>query len=114
MKPIVSLTVLALVGACAEYAVEVPEAYVSKAQYRPLGCTQLRNERTQVIQAVSALSAQQDKRASNDILAVGAGMVVWPAFLLVGEGTDPTTALALAKGHHTAIDSTMVEKGCTF
>jgi len=103
---------LALAG-CAQSPDTIAAAPVSTAAYSSMSCRQLQSEAIRLNDDVARLTGQQQKKATNDAVAMGVGMVLfWPALFALGAGADVAPQLAQAKGQAEAIRASAVQKGC--
>lgn len=76
-------------------------------------CQQLAAEAQLVANRAAAASTAQDKKASNDAVATGVGMVLfWPAlFFIKGDGSQAAEVGRL-KGEMQAIETANTAKNC--
>lgn len=114
MKKLVALALCAgFVSACATHPNNIQAAYVSPMTYSTYSCDQLRDENERLARRVSEVTGQQAKRANNDALAFGVGMVLfWPALFFMANG-DQKEELSRLKGEYDAIQTIAVQKQCT-
>ena len=62
---------------------------------------------------VNELSGQQKKKASNDAVATGVGVVLfWPALFFLAGGSDHEPQIASLKGNFDALTAAGHQKGC--
>lgn len=103
---------LALAG-CADKSDEIAASYVSPTFYQNLSCQQLAVEAQSVANRAAQASAAQDKKAQNDAVATGVGMVLfWPAlFFIKGDGAQ-AAEVARLKGEMQAIETANTAKNC--
>lgn len=112
-KTVVALTLGAVnMCGCTPKAENVAPDFVSKDKYETLSCSALTSERNDVVRQVNTLSAEQNKGAKDDAVAVAAGILVWPAFIYLAKDNDKSEQLASAKGEYDALTAQMKEKGC--
>ena len=98
---------------CAKQPDAIQAAYVSPAIYSSRSCAAIVEERNRVVQQVNTVSAAQKKKASNDAVATGVGLVLfWPALFALNAGADNEAQLASLKGNYDALTAAGVEKGC--
>lgn len=112
-KLMIAATCAALmVAGCATKASNVTAQYVSSAQYSNLSCDQVREELVRISTRVRQVSGQQDRKATNDAVATGIGIIVfWPAlFFLMSD--DHAAELGRLKGEYEALERTAQEKKC--
>lgn len=103
----------ALLSSCASKPSEIEAAYVSPALYESLSCDRLREEATAVSARAIAASGAQQKKADNDAVAVGVGVVIfWPAlFFAKGDGATAAEVSRL-KGEMKAIETASIKNNC--
>ncbi|WP_170467168.1 hypothetical protein [Ruegeria arenilitoris] len=102
-----------LTSACAQKAEKVTAAYVPTTLYSGESCKDLRLEQARVVAQVNHLAGEQDKKAQNDAVAMGVGLVVfWPALFLMAADKDESSQLAQMKGQYDAIQAAGAQKGC--
>ncbi len=100
-------------SACAQSPDEIAAAPVSTATYSSMSCRQLQAEAVRLNNDVARLTGQQQKKATNDAVAMGVGMVLfWPALFALGSGSDVAPQLAQAKGQAEAIQAAARQRGC--
>lgn len=109
--------ILALVAAgglagCASDPSEISAAYVPPAQYASYDCAQINSELIRVSQRVNVVTGQQAKKAKNDKIATGVGVVLfWPALFFLASG-DKKEELANLKGQYDALNQVALQKRC--
>lgn len=111
---IASIIGLALVvTSCASKPNDIEAAYVSSTLYEGLSCNRLREEATMVSSRAIAASGVQQKKADNDAVAVGVGLVIfWPAlFFAKGDGASASEVSRL-KGEMKAIETASLKNNC--
>ncbi len=111
---IASVIGLALaVTSCASKPNDIEAAYVSSTLYEGLSCSRLREEATMVSSRAIAASGVQQKKADNDAVAVGVGLVIfWPAlFFAKGDGASASEVSRL-KGEMKAIETASLKNNC--
>lgn len=112
-KSLSGLVALATLSACAPQPEAVTATYVSPSTYSSYNCRAIVAERNRVVQKVDELTGVQKKKASNDAVATGVGMVLfWPALFLLGTGSDVEPQLASMKGNYDALTAAGTQKGC--
>ena len=115
MKKSIAITVAiaAALSSCASKPSEIEAAYVSPALYESLSCDRLREEATAVSARAIAASGAQQKKADNDAVAVGVGLVIfWPAlFFAKGDGAS-AAEVARLKGEMKAIEMASIKNNC--
>lgn len=113
MKKLLPLACAAMLAACATKSNDIAPSYVSPVIYQNYTCEQLSIE----AQTISARAAQaagvQDKKAQNDVVATGIGIVVfWPTlFFIEGDGAA-SAEVARLKGEMQAIEAASKQKNC--
>jgi hypothetical protein len=115
MNKTIAITVglgLAL-SSCASKPKDIEAAYVSSTLYESLSCDRLREEATAVSARAIAASGVQQKKADNDAVAVGVGLVIfWPAlFFAKGDGASAAEVSRL-KGEMKAIETASLKNNC--
>lgn len=114
MKPVItSLLALASLAACADKSDQISASFVSPTTYQTLTCTQLAGEAQMVSNRAAQAIAAQDKKASDDAVAVGVGAVLfWPAlFMIKGDGAA-SAEVARLKGEKIAIEQASRARNC--
>jgi hypothetical protein len=100
----VATIAMVAVAGCATSSKNVASAYVSPLQYEGYDCSQLQNENARLAGRVSELGGTLDKKASNDNLKMGVGLVVfWPALLFLDGDGPQASEYARMKGEHDAV-----------
>ena len=112
-RPIIALTVCAVLAGCATRADNIAPAYVSTVGYQGLSCKQLAFEATEISARAAAATGMQNQKATGDAVAMGVAVVVfWPAlFLLKGDGAQAAEVSRL-KGEMQAIETASRRRGC--
>lgn len=100
-------------SSCASKPKDIEAAYVSPTLYESLSCDRLREEATAVSARAVAASGVQQKKADNDAVAVGVGLVIfWPA-LFFAKGDEASAAeVARLKGEMKAIETASLKNNC--
>ncbi len=100
-------------SSCASKPKDIEAAYVSSTLYEGLSCDRLREEATAVSSRAIAASGVQQKKADNDAVAVGVGLVLfWPAlFFAKGDGAS-AAEVARLKGEMKAIEAASLKNNC--
>lgn len=101
-----------MIAGCATNSANVTAQYVSPANFSSLNCEQVREELLRVSARVRQVSGQQDRKATNDAVATGIGIIVfWPAlFFLMSD--DHAAELGRLKGEYEALEHTARTKQC--
>jgi hypothetical protein len=108
-----ALAAALVLSACAQSPDAVAPAPVSVAAYSTMSCRQLQAEAVRLNGDVARLTGQQQRKATNDAVAMGVGMVLfWPALFALGAGADVAPQLAHAKGQAEAIQAAARQRGC--
>lgn len=113
IKLVTVFCLAAALSSCASKPSDIEAAYVSPALYEGLTCDRLREEATAVSARAIAASGAQQKKADNDAVAVGVGVVIfWPAlFFAKGDGATAAEVSRL-KGEMKAIESASLKNNC--
>ncbi len=108
-----ALGLAAVLSSCASKPQDIEAAYVSPTFYESLSCDRLREEATAVSARAIAASGAQQKKADNDAVAVGVGLVLfWPAlFFAKGDGAS-AAEVARLKGEMKAIEAASIKNNC--
>jgi hypothetical protein len=109
----VTVALAAALSSCASKPKDIEAAYVSSTLYESLSCDRLREEATAVSARAIAASGTQQKKADNDAVAVGVGLVIfWPAlFFAKGDGASAAEVSRL-KGEMKAIETASIKNNC--
>lgn len=103
---------LLLLSACATSSENVSAAYVSPMQYSSYTCPQIDGELMRVSSRVREVSGAQDRKARNDKIATGVGVVLfWPALFFLASG-DKKEELSRLKGEYDALSAAANQKQC--
>lgn len=113
MLSLATLGALTTLTACSTSPDEIGASYVSPLTYQSYDCEQVVMEMDRVGRKSSDLYAQLDKKATNDQVATGVGMVLfWPAlFFIDGDGPE-AQEYARLKGEYEALEDTAIQKKC--
>lgn len=108
---LLTLTSILITG-CSSSAKNVDAYYVSPAQYSAYNCQQIAADMQRVATRVQGITNDQNDHATKDKVAVGAGIIFWPAlFFLIGD--DKKEELARLKGEYEALEQASIQKNCT-
>ena len=103
-----------VLAGCATSPDKVSANYVPPAMYSSYSCDRVKDELLRVQSEVSKVTGQQQRKANNDKLAVGVGVVLfWPALFFLAAG-DKKEELANLKGQYDALTVVANEKRCSF
>lgn len=104
-----------LLAGCASKPSEIGAASVSSIQFNNHTCTQLGMESERISTRINELYASLDKKATNDAVAMGVGMLVfWPALFFLEGGDGPEAQeYAHLKGEYNAVEKVAIKKECT-
>lgn len=105
---------ISVVG-CASKPKDIEAAYVSPLAYDAYSCEQLGAEAQRISARAAEATGAQEKKASNDAVAVGVGLVLfWPAlFFIKGKGANESE-IARLKGEMEAVEKVSIQKNCGF
>lgn len=108
-----TMALAAALSSCASKPKDIEAAYVSSTLYESLSCDRLREEATTVSSRAISASGVQQKKADNDAVAVGVGLVIfWPAlFFAKGDGASAAEVSRL-KGEMKAIETASIKNNC--
>lgn len=111
-RVIAALTAASILAGCASAPDKIAPAYVSPMQYGSYDCDQIRGEMIRVSAHVREVASVQQRKARNDEIATGVGLVLfWPAlFFLMTD--DQKEELSRLKGEYEALESAAIEKKC--
>ncbi len=115
-KHILSIITALFLTACASNPDNMTASHVSPLVYHDHSCKQLAMEASSVQTRVSEMYGTLDKKASNDAIQMGVGLVLfWPTlfFLEGGDGADAAEYKRL-KGEYVAIEKASIQKECGF
>lgn len=102
-----------MVGGCAKKSDEISAHYVSPIQYSSYSCAQLAEEGRRISARASQAMGAQDKKASNDTVAMGVGLILfWPALFMIKGGAENTAEVARLKGEMEALEQESIRKKC--
>ena len=102
-----------LIVNCASSASDISASYVSPEKYSDFDCDQIMLERDTIERRVNELYQSIERRAKNDRVSMGVGMVVFLPALLFLKGDSPEAAeYARMKGEYEAIQTIANRKKC--
>ena len=101
-------------SSCASQPEEMSTAYVSPLKYKDYDCDQITMEMEYISQRTVTLYNQLKKKADNDAVQMGIGLVLfWPALFFLEGGDGPEAAeYATLKGEFEALRTASVQKKC--
>ena len=101
-----------VVSSCATSSDNITSSFVSPAQFASYDCAQIEAQMVSVAGQVRAVSGAQDKKASDDKVYMGVGLILfWPAlFFLASE--DHKAELSRLKGEYDALNAVGIQKRC--
>lgn len=98
---------------CATAPENISGRYVSPAQYSGYDCSQIQQELQRVESRVLEVSKQQQKKANNDKVAMGVGMLLfWPALFFLAS-SDQKEELSSLKGTYDALSQAAIINKCS-
>ena len=101
-----------MLGACAKRADKIAPQYVSPLEYRDYDCDQISGEIRRVSRRASEVAGVQDRKAKNDSVAMGVGLIIfWPSLFFLGGG-DQKEQLSRLKGEYDALEQIAIQKKC--
>lgn len=112
--PLISLVTLSLIG-CASQPEKIATSYVSPLQYQDYTCKQIGMELGSVTRRANELAGTLKKKADNDAIQMGVGLILlWPTLFAL-EGGDGAEAAEFArlKGERDALEQAAVQKSCS-
>ncbi|MDP6707313.1 MAG: hypothetical protein QF893_13300 [Alphaproteobacteria bacterium] len=99
---------------CASQPDDIQTSYVSPVQYENYDCQQIQAEMQRVSNRASNLRGDLKKKADNDAIQMGVGLVLfWPTlfFLEGGDGAE-ASEYARLKGEKEALEKVSIQKKC--
>ena len=112
--PLIGLATLSLIG-CASQPDKIATSYVSPLQYQDYTCKQIGMELGSVTRRANELAGTLKKKADNDAIQMGVGLILlWPTLFAL-EGGDGAEAAEFArlKGERYALEQAAVQKSCS-
>jgi hypothetical protein len=107
------LLVSALISGCAKQSQDIAGSYVSPTQYQNFSCRQLSEEASRISNRAALAIGAQDKKAQNDAVATGVGLVLfWPALFFIKGDTEGSAEVASLKGQMEALELMSTRKSC--
>ena len=113
MRKIIVAGLSLTAAGCATRAENIPAAYVSPITYQSFSCVQLQEEAARVSTRAAAANGAQDKKATNDAVATGVGVVLfWPALFFIKGDAASAQEIAQLKGDMEAIEEANIRRKC--
>lgn len=104
---------LVLAAGCAKESADIAPEYVSPLQYQSYSCSQISAEAQSVSARASSMMGVQDKKANNDKVAMGVGLILfWPALFFLHGNAETTAEVARLKGQMDALEQASIQKKC--
>lgn len=104
-------SVVVLVAGCSSSPDSIGASYVSPLEYRALSCDQLGGELRRIGRRVAEVAGHQSDEATGDAVALGVGLIFWPALFFI-VGGDREEELRRLKGEAEAIEQAAIRKDC--
>ena len=116
-QPITTITLITaascfIISGCSRSAENIEGTYVSPLVYQSYDCDQLTQEATRVGHRVQKISGKQDEQAGDDNVALGVGIIFWPALLFLLD-SDKEEELGQLKGELEGMEQAAILKNCT-
>ena len=115
MRPFIygvaGFALLLILQACASRPQNIEAAYVSPLAYQDYTCSQLTQELRRIGRNAQEVAGDQHNTANTDAVAVGVGIIFWPAFLFLA-GDDRAEEFARLKGEADAVEQAAITKDC--
>jgi hypothetical protein len=109
---LVTCVTLGFLSGCATAPENISASYVSPAQYSNYDCDQIQQELQRVESRVREVSRQQSKKAKDDQLTMGVGLVLfWPALFFLSNN-DQKAELSSLKGTYEGLAQAATLKKC--
>jgi len=99
------------VSGCAEAPDDISGHYVSPLQFHDYSCDQLGQELARINTRTVELIGHQQGEATKDAVALGAGILFWPALFFMVGGSR-AEELARMKGEIAAIEQAAIQRNC--
>jgi hypothetical protein len=113
-KPLI-YTFTIFLTSCASQPDDLPASYVSPVQYQGFSCAQIGSELERVTRRANDLHGGLKKKADNDAVQMGVGLVLlWPTLFALegGDGADASEYSRL-KGERDALEQAAIQKNCS-
>lgn len=113
LRKIIAISCAAgVLAGCASSPDKISAQYVSPMQYASYDCDAVREEMIRVSNHVQQVAGVQRKKAKNDQIAMGVGLVLfWPALFFLAGG-DKKEELSRLKGEYDALNQVAIQKRC--
>ena len=99
------------VAGCSSSPGSIGASYVSPLEYQSYSCSQLGQELRRLGRSVQEVAGYQSDEARGDAVAMGIGIVFWPAlFFLIGG--DREEELKRIRGEAEAVEQAAIQKDC--
>lgn len=112
-RTLIICIVTALLGGCASTSTDIEPVPASMAPYANLSCDALRRHGHQTSVQIEAIRETIADTSVSDRLAMGIGLVFWPALFMIDGNGDKQDKLAILKGQQISIEDTLFELNCT-
>ena len=114
MKHYTFAILIFVLAGCASQPDNLQATYVSPGTYAKYDCDQLILETNNINRRLSELYASLKKKADNDAVQMGLGLVLfWPVLFALEGGDGPESATySRLKGEHEAIQQASIYKKC--
>ncbi len=115
-KSTMAISATLFLSACATQPDELGTTYVSSSKYQDFDCRKIESEMEYVSNRTVDLYQTLDKKADNDAVAMGVGLILfWPALFMLDGGDGPEAAeYSRLKGDFKALQNASDEKHCKF
>jgi hypothetical protein len=112
LRTAVLLSACLTLAACASSSRHVEPVSVPMDPYMKLSCAELKTEQASVNKQITRVSDYIDDASIGSRIAMGVGVMFWPALFLVDGKGDAQDELARLKGQQISIDDAMLERDC--
>jgi len=112
--PIVTALMCSLVlSGCASTADSVSATYASPLVYENYNCDQLAAEGARLSAYAVTLTGAQDKKATEDKVKVGVGVILfWPSLFFIKGDSQTAADLGQVRGQMMALEQAVIAKKC--
>lgn len=102
-----------MLSGCAKKSEDIAGSYISPTQYQSFSCRQISEEAARVSNRAVLAMGVQDKKAQNDAVATGVGLVLfWPALFFIKGNAESSAEIASLKGQMDALEIMSIKKNC--